>query len=278
MEQNVQFIEGVHKEFFKQEKLFDDLKALNGYINNKKDFILYVNIRSLNANFTKLQVFVESLMIKPSVIVCTETRVLEHYQYFSLDGYKIYYNDSKINNSDGVVIYLKDHIIESTSVVKVGRLSVLNSTIRIDDKNNLDISAVYRSHDLPKTEFIEDLNNYLDSKKKLKNHLLIGDFNIDLLKLDNVSQEFLNILLEMEFSPGFQGITRPSVNNDNVGSCIDNIFIKTTSIETKSFKLTNLFNDHFPLFLSINKINYTSFKKKFYFNRLYKIIKNCRKY
>lgn len=47
-------------------------------------------------------------------------------------------------------------------------LSILNSTIKINDKNNLDISAIYKFHDLQKTEFIDDLKLYLDSKKKLK--------------------------------------------------------------------------------------------------------------
>ena len=54
--------------------------------------------------------------------------------------------------------------------------------------------------------------------------------------------------------PGFQTITRPSVNNINKGSCIDNIFIKTSSIDAILFKLQNLCTDHYPLFLSINKI------------------------
>ena len=54
--------------------------------------------------------------------------------------------------------------------------------------------------------------------------------------------------------PGFQTITKPSINNINEGSCIDNILIKTSSIDAIPFKLQNLFTDHYPLFLSINKI------------------------
>ena len=56
--------------------------------------------------------------------------------------------------------------------------------------------------------------------------------------------------------PGFQTITRPSVNNISEGSCIDNIFIKTSSIDAIPFKLSNLFTDHYPLFLSINTIKH----------------------
>lgn len=98
--------------------------------------------------------------------------------------------------------------------------------------------------------------------KKYKNHLIIGDFNIDLLKVDNNSQEHLNNLLEKGFYPGFQTITRPSTDDHNKGSCIDNIFIKTSSIKTKTFKLSTLFNDHYPLFISLQKINKTSVNNK----------------
>lgn len=54
--------------------------------------------------------------------------------------------------------------------------------------------------------------------------------------------------------PAFQTITRPSVTDPNKGSCIDNMFVKLNSVNYTSFKLSNLFNDHFPLFLATNKI------------------------
>lgn len=156
MEQNIDFIENIQNEMVKNEKIFNCLTALNKFIKMKNEFILYVNIRSLNANHTKLQIFVESLEVKPSIVVCSETRVglLEYYKFFSLPGYKMYYNHSRINISDGVVIYIQDNIIESTEIIKEGKLSILNSSIVIDNNKKLVISAIYRSHDLPKTEFI----------------------------------------------------------------------------------------------------------------------------
>ena len=72
----------------------------------------------------------------------------------------------------------------------------------------------------------------------IKNHCLIGDFNIDILN-DSVhdnnseqryyitvtSQEFLNNLLEYEYILFFLGITRPSQNKVG-GTCIDNMYLR----------------------------------------------------
>ena len=65
-------------------------------------------------------------------------------------------------------------------------------------------------------------------------------------------QECLNNLLENEYSPCFSGITRP--NGTNKGSCIDNIFIKSNAIQRVSYKLTNPITDHYPLFVTLDKI------------------------
>lgn len=56
--------------------------------------LYYVNIRNLNANYNKLQVLIERFDVKPFP-VCVETKVLNHFKYFALDGYKIYYNNSR---------------------------------------------------------------------------------------------------------------------------------------------------------------------------------------
>lgn len=89
-----------------QEKLicseitYSDVQALNNNIFNElsnllltvSNLLLYVNIRSMDANFVKLELFIESLTKKPMVIVCVEIWNLECRQYYQLHGYKVYYN------------------------------------------------------------------------------------------------------------------------------------------------------------------------------------------
>ena len=72
----------------------------------------------------------------------------------------------------------------------------------------------------------------------------MGDFN----------QEFLHILLEHGYCPGFSNTTRPSDKTSNTGTCIHNIFIKLDEIAYRTFTLRIPLTDHFPLFMSINKL------------------------
>lgn len=47
------------------------------------------------------------MRVKPHIVACTETWILESYQYYKLNEYNIYYNNSEINKADGVVLYVK---------------------------------------------------------------------------------------------------------------------------------------------------------------------------
>ena len=70
---------------------------------------------------------------------------------------------------------------------------------------------------------------------------------------DNTNnQEFLNNFLENEYSPCITGITRSGDNNS--GSCIDNIFIKSNTFETTSYKLTNPITVHYTLLVNIDNV------------------------
>lgn len=255
-----------------KETEYDDFITFNNG-NIGKNLIFYVNVRSLNANFNKLELTIASLKIKPIIIVCVETWNLVKYEQFSIKEYKIYYNQSKINKSDGVVIYVRDNIESAPKIECIDRLNLMNINIKTNNYyNNIEISALYRSHDIPKNEFLISLKKYLDNKKNIKNHLVIGDFNIDLLEHNTVSQEYLSNFLEDGYMPCFQGVTRPAECNQE-GTCIDNFFFKTNTIAYKAIKITQTFTDHYPLFVNIdttlmnkesnynpNRINYKKLK------------------
>ena len=82
----------------------------------------------------------------------------------------------------------------------------------------------------------------------------MGYFNFDILNHATINQEFLHILLENGYCPGFSNITRPFDKTCNSGTCIDNIFIKLDKIAYKTFTLRIPLTDHFSLFMSSNKI------------------------
>lgn len=78
----------------------------------------------------------------------------------------------------------------------------------MNNDNQLEISSLCRSLDLSKTEFVFDLKKLLTTKKNVKNHLMIGDFNIDLLDVEYISHDHLNNFLERGYIPGFLGVTK----------------------------------------------------------------------
>lgn len=59
----------------------------------------------------------------------------------------------------------------------------------------------------------------MDIYYKVKNHLVIADFNIDIVVSDNFSHEFLIHISENGHIPGFQSIIRPSNDRVLILSC-----------------------------------------------------------
>lgn len=274
MEQQINFIEDIQNEVIKKECCYFDLDSLNKD-RTKKDLILYLNIRSLNSNYESLKILIKRLKIKPYIIVCAETWKLDHHEYYKIDGYKIYYNSGHLNKADGVVVYIKEGVEEDTEIIEIGKLKILHTSITLNNNDKIDISAMYRSHDLPCTEFNLNFKKLLKNMKKLKNHLIIGDFNIDITANNLVSTDFLNSLMENGFYPGFIDTTRPSDDSGN-GTCIDNIFIKSHSINVNTFKLAIPTPDHFPLFLEFNRVKNNEIKEptfKYNYSQLNKIAK-----
>lgn len=203
--------------------------------------------------------FINSLNNKPSVIVCSETWIINHVNSFNLTGYKNFYNGSKINKADGVVLYIRNSINQETEIFEIDRIKFLVADLNLNNNVKMKISAIYTSHDVPKTEFVLSVKKFLEKNRKLKNHCIIGDFNIDIMYKEsqkyenNINQEFLNNFLTYEYVPWFQGITRPSSVGQG-GTCIDNFYIKTNISNVNAYKITNPFNDHFPLLVTFSEI------------------------
>lgn len=74
-------------------------------------------------------------------------------------------------------------------------------------KKLLKFSAVYRCHDLSKADFVADVEGHV-SKYDNVDHVILGDFNIDILNHDAIGQAFLNGLSSKAYLPAISSITR----------------------------------------------------------------------
>ena len=74
MSLNFEILDDIQKSSVPTELTFKNIVSLNKFLDkSQRENILHVNIRSLNANFNKLSIFIKQLTCKPTVIVCFET-------------------------------------------------------------------------------------------------------------------------------------------------------------------------------------------------------------
>lgn len=232
-----------------RECIFGNITELNSSIRSVTGLlIMLVNIRSIDKNFNEFNILLQSLNKSPDLIICTETFELKHPPLYKLEGYDLHYNNSKINRNDGVAIYIKTNIKYKVTIEKVGLTSFISTVIDLDNNIEMKVTGIYRCHDLGIKTLLEDLHKFLRTNKNFSNHILAGDFNIDVNKKDNDSINFLSNFLENEYLPYFQTTTRG--NDRGGGSCIDNFFVKT-NLTTQAFKLEYNLTDHDPLFFNV---------------------------
>ena len=142
-----------------------------------------------------------------------------------------------------MVLYIRKDISHEINVIEIDRINFLVADLSINENDNLRISATYRSHDIPKTEYVLSTKKFLIENRKVKNRisepLLVSNF------------------LAHEYFPCFTDVTRLSTIGHG-GTCIDNVFIKSSTINIVSYKIANPFNDHFPLFVNYNNVKLSS--------------------
>ena len=147
-----------------------------------------------------------------------------------------------INAADGSAVYIRNDISYTSEVVDLEGLKINRAHLNVGGQK-IKISTLYRCHHIGKDKFTQLINDYVNTNQSLKNHFIIGGFNIDILTSTKASEELLNNFLEKGFSPLFNTITRP---NNNGGSCIDNFFAKT-NIKTTPIVHRQPFKDHYTI-------------------------------
>ena len=148
------------------EKEVNSTKDLNEFLLLNNGFVIaLLNIRSLNSNFDILETFLEILKVKPHIIVLSETWNVCPLGLFNIEGYLIYYNESHLNKSDCVVLYVMNSLNHNTVIDQIGDLSLISTTVSGLNNFKLKVTGLYRCHDLKKEEFIKSVKIFLDRNK-----------------------------------------------------------------------------------------------------------------
>lgn len=119
--------------------------------------------------------------------------------------------------------------------------------INMPTKNIL-IGTIYRPPNDTNKQFEDKLSAILQKiNQENKKCYLMGDFNIDLLKLDlnDNSNSVMNLMFSSSFYPT---ISKPTRITKSTATLIDNIFSNTLEEECKTGLLPTDLSDHLPVF------------------------------
>ena len=181
--------------------------------------------------------------------------------------------------ADGTVVYIDSNLHANSKVITIGTTNIIKVIV-----DNETFVGIYRTHKIDTEIFLQDLSMYLNSKK-IKNHYIFGDINIDILHINHKQNKYnsnvdtyLDNFHENGFISVINNITTPS-NRRVGGTCIDHIFLKASwdSKKFTSILYQNNLTDHYSTFLKIEnftEITKPNVSKGFNYNKLLNLAKN----
>ena len=226
-------------------------------VQNSKLNILHLNIRSCNKNLDEFLVFLESVKIKFSVIVLSETWIKDVYSHINIPGFVSYHSTRQGNRRGGGVSIFIDRQIDSAELPNffinndIFDTAGVRATIGREIINIIGVYRPPRSGDGCQTldRFNSLFPNMLRNLPPNERNLIIGDFNVNLLSEEptNSEMDFKELFSSLFYLPLINVPTRES--NDSI-SCIDNIF--TNKLDpTYSGSIECNISDHHAIFSTI---------------------------
>lgn len=197
-------------------KIFNDILNFDNYIANCKHLnlkLIHLNIRSIKKNFSEFCAFLQYFSFNFDIIVLTETW-LRYDIGFDIPNYNKFIKPCKYNKCDGIVVYFRNDIEVSASDIEILNSNCIHFKFNFNN-TIIELTAIYRSPNLNKAEFINDVESFLINKKNVNNHIIVGDINIQILddSMDDLGHRYMNIMYEFGFYQLLKFITRPQSKN-----------------------------------------------------------------
>ena len=228
-----------------------DLQSLT--YNKKSDLgLFHMNIDSLQFSFDELETFQANCPIDFQVLGITESRLTEANPPATniiLPRFNYEHIPTKSANGDAL-LYIKNGINyklrPDLNINKDKELESIFIGIITKNSKNIIVGCIYRHPCMYPQEFnslfLKSLTNKL-SKESNKEIILLGDFNIDLIKANtnNKSSEFLDIIYSSYLIPH---ITSPTRLTSRSHTLIYNIISNVITEDTISGNIINAISDH----------------------------------
>ena len=193
----------------------------------------------------------------PSALCLSETRFSSSHTE-NISGYDSYHTTRNSETpAGGISMFIRQNFVSNM----VCELSYCNQTIEVCTVNvrvaklNILLIGIYRPHSDTIINFTSHLSNFLqNSLLKNKMCILMGDFNICLLKNDECNQNFINTLYGNHFIPLITKFTRFSPVAGEMPSLLDHFWINKFNSCTTGILNVDI-TDHLPTFIHLNLEN-----------------------
>ena len=241
----------------------------NGFISllksNSKNFtILSSNIESIHSKINELEIFINECDSKIDVICLQECWISDSddITQIQLKGYSCIVQGKSCSNKGGLIIYVNEKFqykihkqINNSNIWEGIIVEIFGGGLR----SNILLGNIYR----PPRDIMINYRTFIDEFETVlsaietsnKNILITGDFNMNLLKINekHIFKEFLELFFTNGYYPRITFPTRFSHSN---GTLIDNIVskLKRNTIISNSGILLKRFSDHQPYFTHISDI------------------------
>ena len=268
------FFNDVNNEFYTLDEFNANVAAnyKHDRVVNKNLKILHLNIRSLNSKLDEFCNFVKTLELSFDVLVLSEIWSTNIAFYKNIiPTHNFYYDLPENSNIGGIGVFIKkDYSVQFQNNYKLK--STLTNKIEnlwfeiVKNKSKYIIGCIYRHPNHHIKEFTEIMENVLS---KICKHntpcVVVGDINIDLLKVDTNASigNYVNLLIANNFLPTLYLPTR--ITSSSV-TLIDHMyFYNCASDKAVNISCGNLYcdiSDHLPNFCILNfgksKINFSN--------------------
>ena len=247
---------------------YDD-DGLNKLFNDKSDSfsILGLNCQCLNAKFDQINIMVQQLKSKGyefDAICLQETWLSDDsdISLYQIQGYNLISQGKICSEHGGLAIYVSTKLnfnvinMNINSQIWEGQFIEISN---MEPNKLIIIGNVYRppnnTNDIYQTftnEFTPILENLQNKNREV---IIAGDYNIDLLKInDNPTfGNYFNSLVAQSFFPQ---ITLPTRFSDRNCTIIDNFLCRLTNhfLPPTSGILVSRISDHFPYFIFLDSL------------------------
>ena len=230
---------------------FNDLIRKNR--ENNQFSLLHFNIRSIRNKHDDLCHYLDSLNTTFSVIGLTETWLTDNCpETYDIPTHCLITKNRKTKTGGGVGLYITKNISfkvrDDLGIFCEEIFESICVELKLNDKNKVLIAVIYRPPNNKINDFTDSLESFLiNINKENKKCYLMGDFNIDALKIGNncTTDTFINQLLSSSFYPL---ITKPTRITERSATLIDNILTNRLNNCNINGILFSDLSDHLPLF------------------------------